>query len=107
MLVQSTRTYHRFPVRVIGIDVSGKILRKTYKHSQKNDVGVELMQSNGTSINLEDKTVDLILIVHVFHEVDNKEGLLHEFCRFLKSSGHIVIVELVVMVSCLESLGHP
>jgi len=32
-------------------------------------------------------------MVHVFHEIGNKEEVLHEFSRLLKVSGRLAIVE--------------
>jgi ubiquinone/menaquinone biosynthesis C-methylase UbiE len=51
------------------------------------------MQSDGISIGLEDESVDLIILVHVFHEIEDKNRVLREFSRLLKSSGRLIIVE--------------
>jgi ubiquinone/menaquinone biosynthesis C-methylase UbiE len=79
--------------KVIGVDVSPEILEKAVNHAQRNGVHVEFLKSDGTNIRLENGSVDVILLVHVFHEVENKPRVLSEFLRILKSQGRLVVVE--------------
>jgi SAM-dependent methyltransferase len=79
--------------RAIGVDVSPRMLEKASRKAEKNGVSVELMQSDGTGIRLEDGSVDLIFLNHVFHEVDDKPRVLGEFSRILKPLGRLAIVE--------------
>lgn len=51
------------------------------------------MQSDGTRIDLPDSSVDLIILIHVFHEIEEKRKVLAEFLRILKPEGRVVIVE--------------
>ena len=51
------------------------------------------MQSDGTAIKLDDRSVDLIFLNHVFHEVDDKPKVLGEFYRILRPMGRLAIVE--------------
>ena len=83
----------RVAARTIGVDVSAKMLRQTGQNCKKNGVRVELKQSDGIAIDLDAESVDLILMVHVFHEIEDKEKVLHEFSRLLKASGRLTIVE--------------
>ncbi len=53
------------------------------------------LQSDGTKIQLEDSSVDLIFLVTVFHEVGNSQMVLAEFRRILKPDGRLVIMEVV------------
>ena len=53
------------------------------------------MQSNGTIVLLDEKSVDLILLVTVYHEVGESEAVLKEFDRILKPEGKLVIVEVI------------
>ena len=77
----------------IGVDVSQDMLRRTANYAKKNHVSVQTIESDGTKIDLPDATVDLCLLVHVYHEVENKAKLLDEFLRILKPSGKLAIVE--------------
>lgn len=79
--------------KVIGVDVSPKMLERADRYAKRAQVSVELLQSDGSELKLGDKSVDLILLNHVFHEIENKRGTLSEFLRVLKPSGRIMIVE--------------
>jgi ubiquinone/menaquinone biosynthesis C-methylase UbiE len=79
--------------KTIGVDVSPRMLKKSADQANKNGVNVELLESDGTDIPLPDNSVDLILLVHVFHEVNNKDRVLDEFSRTLRPSGRVAIVE--------------
>ena len=79
--------------RTIAVDISPQMLKKTGSNAMKNGVTVELLTTDGTSIKLEDQSVDLIFLNHVFHEVVDKRKVLSEFLRILKRSGRLVIVE--------------
>ena len=79
--------------RAIGVDVSPRMLEKASRKAKKKSVSVELLQSDGTGIRLEDNSVDLIFLNHVFHEVDDKPRVLGEFRRILKPLGRLAIVE--------------
>lgn len=79
--------------KVIGVDVSSTMLDKATSNAKKNHVAVELIQSDGARIKLPDASVNDILLVHVFHEVESKAKVLREFLRILKPLGRLVIVE--------------
>jgi len=83
----------RIAARTIGIDISAKMLERAGHNSKKDGVRVELIQSDGISIDLQDESVNLIMMVHVFHEIGDKEKVLREFSRLLKPSGRLAIVE--------------
>jgi len=94
--------------KVIGIDVSTRMLDRASSYAKKNSVSVDLLQSDGTDIKLQDGSVDLILLVHVFHEVEDEQGLLREFLRILRPSGRLAIVEKTRPSRVLPaSLGPP
>lgn len=69
------------------------MLKQARQHAKNAGVRVELIQSDGMSIGLEDESVDLVILVHVFHEIEDKDRVLREFSRLLKSSGRLIIVE--------------
>ena len=79
--------------RTIGVDVSPKMLERAGQHAKRARVSVELLQSDGTQLKLAYESVDLILLNHVFHEIENKQATLREFTRILKPSGRVAIVE--------------
>ncbi len=79
--------------KTMAVDASPRMLEKTAHYAEKNHVAVELLKSDGTEISLADGSVDLILLVHVFHEVEQKPKVLKEFLRILQPAGRLVIVE--------------
>ena len=79
--------------KAIGVDVSPRMLERADRYAKRAHVSVELLQSDGSDLKLADKSVDLILLNHVFHEVENKQGTLGQFLRVLKPSGRVAIVE--------------
>jgi len=83
----------RIVARTIGIDVSTIMLERLRDNCEKNAAKVEMQRSDGTSIDLGNDSIDLILMVHVFHEIEKKTEVLSEFSRILKRSGRLAIVE--------------
>lgn len=79
--------------KAIGVDVSPRMLERASRYAKRAHVSLELLQSDGSELKLADKSVDLILLNHVFHEVENKQGTLSQFLRVLKPSGRVAIVE--------------
>src|SRR5208283_4972715 len=65
---------------------------KVEKAGVKN---VQFLQSNGANIHLEDSSVDMVLLVTVYHEVGESEAALKEFNRILKPEGKLIIVEVI------------
>jgi len=69
-----------------------KAQRKAKKSGVKN---IEFLQSDGKHLELEGDSVDMILLVTVYHEVGESDVVLKEFGRVLKPKGRLVIVEIV------------
>src|SRR5208283_5485702 len=56
--------------RVVAVDLSSEMLKKAQNKAEKAGVkSIQFLQSNGTNIQLEDSSVDIILLVTVYHEV--------------------------------------
>jgi len=82
--------------KVIAVDLSPEMLKKAQGKVAKAGIkNVEFLQSDGTNIKVEDDSVDLILLVTVYHEVGETLTVLAEFRRILKATGTLVIVEVV------------
>jgi ubiquinone/menaquinone biosynthesis C-methylase UbiE len=79
--------------RAVGVDVSPRMLEKAARNAKKKGVNVQLLHSDGIIVGLGDQSVDLILLNHVFHEVEAKPRVMEEFHRILNHSGRLVIVE--------------
>ena len=82
--------------KVVAVDISSEMLNKVRKKAEKNKVdNIQFLQSDGKKIELKDSTVDLILLVTVYHEVGEHEIVLKEFGRILKPNGKLSIVEVI------------
>lgn len=79
--------------KTIGVDLSGGMLEKARKSAAKAGVTIEFLQSDGESLHLPPESVDLVLLVHVYHEIPDKEKVMLEFRRILRMGGRIVIQE--------------
>lgn len=81
--------------RVVAADLQAEMLQKAQRKAQKaGATNIQFLQSNGTQIELPDASVDLILLVTVFHELANPADVLKEFRRILKPQGRLAIVEV-------------
>jgi ubiquinone/menaquinone biosynthesis C-methylase UbiE len=81
---------------VVAVDLSPEMLKKAQNKAAKAGVkNIQFLQSNGTNIQLEDGSVDLILLATVYHEVGENEAVLKEFSRILKPDGKLVVVEVI------------
>jgi ubiquinone/menaquinone biosynthesis C-methylase UbiE len=82
--------------KVIAVDLSPEMIKKALHKAEKAHMkNIEFLQSDGKSLQLEDGSVDLILLVTVYHEVGESEFVLKEFGRVLKQEGKLVIVEVI------------
>lgn len=83
----------RRAAKTIGVDVSPAMLAKARRAAQNAGLQVTLLQSDGERIELPSESVDLVLLTHVFHEIEQKERALGEFRRILKQGGRVAILE--------------
>jgi len=79
--------------KTIAIDVSSQMLKRAASYAKKSGVTVEFIRSDGSEIRLRDDSVDLVLLYHVFHEVEDKPKVLSEFLRITRPAGRLVVVE--------------
>lgn len=79
--------------KTIAMDVSPQMLERAASYAWKIGVSVEFVKSDGKETRLGDESVDIILLSHVFHEVDDRPRVLSEFLRIMRPSGRLVVVE--------------
>ncbi|WP_455365058.1 class I SAM-dependent methyltransferase [[Eubacterium] cellulosolvens] len=79
--------------KAIGIDVQSGMLKKAEDNAKKHSLNIKFLKSDGTRIPIPDSTADLILMIRVFHEIEDKIQALKEFERILKKDGKIAIKE--------------
>jgi len=83
----------RIAAKTIAVDVSPRMLERAASYAKRSGVAVQFLTSSGTEIKLEDHSVDMVFLNHVFHEIEEKPIVLGEFLRIMRSSGRLVIVE--------------
>ncbi len=79
--------------KTIGVDISNEMLAKARRAASKASVSAEFYQTDGQSIPIEDGSVDLILLNHVYHEIEHQDRVLGDFRRILKAQGQLAILE--------------
>ena len=97
----------RITRKTFGVDVSSSMLERAAAYAKKKRVDIGLIQSDGTRIDLPDGSVDGILLVHVFHEVESRAKVLDEFLRILRPARRLLIVEKTHGGRMLGNLGPP
>jgi len=82
--------------QAIAVDISGDMLKKVQaKATKTNTKNIQFVQSDGKNIQVENQSVDTVLLVTVYHEIHDHEAVLKQFNRILKPDGKLVIVEAV------------
>mgnify|MGYP001131726732 CR=1 FL=1 len=79
--------------KTIAVDVSPRMLERAASYAKKSGVTIQFLASSGTQIKLEDNSVDMVFLNHVFHEIEERPIVLGEFLRITRPSGRLVIVE--------------
>ena len=76
--------------RVYAFEARSSILervREKAREAELSNIVTVLSNSSKSSIDLPDKSVDIILVYDVMHEIKNRRGLLQELHRVLKMDG--------------------
>ncbi len=80
--------------KVFAIDINNEMLgickRRAEEQKLKN---IEYIKSDGVVISLEDDSVDKVLLVNVFHELQERTKVVKELNRILKLKGHAFIID--------------
>lgn len=79
--------------KVYALDISKRALDKMEKKSRKEGLNniVRIDASAEGKIPLEDNTIDHVLLINVLQEIDDKEGLINETYRILKTDGALSV----------------
>jgi len=93
--------------RVYALDVSRRALdgveEKAGREGLKNIVRINA--SGGEEIGLGEETVDLLLLIDVLQELEDRETLFDEACRILKPGGAVVVYPMHVDREEIEGLA--
>ncbi len=80
---------------VYGIEISDQMVNIiNSKIEQEGLKNIEIQKNNNTNkYNISNNSVDYVLLVTVFHEIEEKYSLLDEIKRIMKKNGLLIIIE--------------
>jgi ubiquinone/menaquinone biosynthesis C-methylase UbiE len=80
--------------KVYAIDVQQEMLDIIGERIRKGRLNnIETILSREVSIPLPDKSVDVLFMANVFHELDDRGGILREAKRILSGNGRLIIID--------------
>lgn len=80
--------------KVFALDIQPEMLDILKDNIKKEKItNIEVILSGESSIPLSDKSVDILFMVNVFHELEDKSALLREVKRVLKLNGRLMIID--------------
>ncbi len=79
--------------KIIALDISSNMLDELKSRLDNNFDKIEFIISDGSKIEIGDSKIDKILIAFVYHEIDNRVGLINEFKRILNSDGEVFLLD--------------
>jgi demethylmenaquinone methyltransferase/2-methoxy-6-polyprenyl-1,4-benzoquinol methylase len=93
MAIMAARILH--PQRIVGIDISEKMLEFGRKKIEKENLGtkIELQGGDGETINFPDHTFDGVMVAFGVRNFEHLEKGLQEILRVLKPGGQLVVLE--------------
>jgi ubiquinone/menaquinone biosynthesis C-methylase UbiE len=79
--------------RVHALDVDRKALDKMEKQAEREGLQniVRIDSSGGDKIPLDDETIDVMTLIDVLQEIDDKDALFDEAYRILKRDGIVIV----------------
>ncbi len=79
---------------VTGVDISSQmrdlLVAKAAEQGRSN---ITALVTDGETIELPDRTADIVLLANVWHELSDADALIKEFRRLLKVGGRLVVVD--------------
>lgn len=93
--------------RVYALDVSRKALDRMEKKAKREGLKniVRIDASAGEQIPLEDETVDVMLLIDVLQEIDDRSALLDEAYRILRQGGVVIVYPMHIEPEEVERLA--
>lgn len=86
----------RFARKVVGVDLSPKMLRRARAVAKERDLGnVEFRQGDAVKLPLASRSVDAAFCVMVLHFLPDPQRAIAELCRIVRPGGAVILVDLV------------
>ncbi len=105
-------SYYNRDAKVIGIDLSPKMLEKAkIRLTKLNNPNLSLMQMDGQKLEFKDKSFDYIVCTFVLCSVPDPIKVLKEMKRVCKNNGQILMLEHMLseykLIAFFEHLHNP
>jgi ubiquinone/menaquinone biosynthesis C-methylase UbiE len=86
----------RFARKVIGVDLSGEMLRRARAMAKERKLdNVEFRRGDALGLPLQSHSVDAAFSVMVLHFLPDPERAIGELCRITRPGGSVILVDLV------------
>lgn len=80
--------------KVFAVDIQPEMLEIMRQKIQKEKIGnIELVQGEEKSPNLAENSVDMVLMVDVYHELSHPKEIMQAVVRALKPGGRFILLE--------------
>jgi ubiquinone/menaquinone biosynthesis C-methylase UbiE len=80
--------------KVFALDIRQEMLEILRDKIKKEKISnIEPVLSHESSIPLPDNSIDVLFMANVFHEIEDRESILKEGKRILKSNGRLTIID--------------
>ena len=80
--------------KVYAVEIQDELIR--YLNNQKDELGatnVEVVKGDAKSPHLPDSSLDLAILIDVYHELEYPKEMMHYISKALKSSGKVLLME--------------
>lgn len=79
---------------VIALEISDELLEIIKEKAKSQNLShISTIKVTDDQYDIEEETVDFVILVTVLHEIEKKDALLSEIKRILKSTGKLAIIE--------------
>jgi len=93
--------------RVYALDISMRALDRVEEKAEREGLGnvVRIEASGDEKLRLEDESIDIMLLIDVLQEIEDKEALFDEAYRILRPGGCVVIYPMHLKAEEVEGLA--
>ncbi len=80
--------------KVYAVEIQDELI--SYLNNQKKELGapnVEVIKGDAKSPHLPDSSIDLAIMIDVYHELEYPKEMMHNISKALKSNGKILLLE--------------
>ena len=93
--------------KVYALDVSNKALDRVEERAKQEGLRniIRIDATDERNIPLKDRIIDVVLLIDVLKDINNKESLFDEVYRVLRPSGNLTVFPMHMAVEEVEKLG--